>query len=82
VRRSRQGWTWISGGDTPLGEESERYRLTISGIGFQRIAESTAPAFVYTSAQQAADGASPPLQIAVVQIGTFAASRPAFLIID
>jgi len=82
VRRSRQGWTWTSGSDTPLGEESELYRLTISGAGFERIAESTEAGFVYTAAQQSADGAAPPLQIAAVQIGSFASSRPALLTID
>ena len=82
VRRSRQGWTWTSGSDTPLGEESERYRLTISGAGFERIAETAEAAFVYASALQAADGAAPPFQIAVAQTGTFAASRPALLTIE
>jgi hypothetical protein len=27
ARRSRQGWVWASGADTPLGEEVERYAL-------------------------------------------------------
>ena len=31
VRRSRQGWTWLSGSDTPLGEERELYRVEIAG---------------------------------------------------
>jgi hypothetical protein len=31
VRRSRNGWVWLSGSDTPLGEESESYRLTLAG---------------------------------------------------
>ena len=35
VRRSRQGWAWVSGADTPLGEEAERYRLAITGPGFR-----------------------------------------------
>ena len=82
MRRSRQGWAWTSGSDTPLGEENERYRLTISGPGFERIAETAAPAFVYGAAQQAEDGAAPPFQIAIVQIGRFASSRPALLAID
>ena len=36
VRRSRSGWVWLSGSDTPLGEESEGYRLTLAGEGFER----------------------------------------------
>ena len=79
VRRSRQGWGWTSGSDTPLGEEGEAYRLSLSGAGFARIAMCEAPAYLYTAAEQAADGAALPIQIAVEQIGTFAASRPAHL---
>jgi hypothetical protein len=81
VRRSRQGWTWTDGGETPLGEEREAYRITISGAGFARIIESEGPACVYGAAEQAADGAAAPIQVAVVQAGTFAPSRPAFLTI-
>jgi hypothetical protein len=82
VRRSRQGWGWTDGGDTPLGEEREAYRVTISGAGFERIIESAAPSCVYAAAEQAADGAAAPLQLSIVQAGTFAPSRPAILIID
>lgn len=82
TRRSRQGWGWSDGGDAPLGEEREAYRIEISGAGFARIIESDGPACLYTAAQQAADGAALPLQLSVVQAGTFAASRPAILMID
>lgn len=81
VRRSRQGWAWASGTDTPLGEERESYRLIISGAGFARIVESEGPFYLYTAAEQAADGTAPPIQIAVAQGGTFAPSRPAVLTI-
>jgi hypothetical protein len=80
VRRSRQGWAWLSGGDTPLGEEAERYRLAITGEGFERIVEMESPAYLYSAAARAEDGAGP-LQISVRQAGTFAASRPAELAI-
>ncbi|MDP1027781.1 phage tail protein [Sphingomonas sp. KR1UV-12] len=33
TRRSRAGWTWRDGGDVPLGEEAERYRLTVTPPG-------------------------------------------------
>lgn len=84
VRRSRQGWAWTSGGDTPLGEEAEAYLLTIEGAGpgpgFVRSAELAAPAFLYTAAMRAADGGGP-LAVSVVQRGTLAASRAATLLL-
>jgi hypothetical protein len=79
VRRSRQGWAWQSGSDTPLGEETESYRLTISGDGFTREATLDAPAYLYTAAARAEDGADGAILISVVQAGTFAPSRPASL---
>ena len=81
VRRSRQGWAWADGADTPLGEEAERYRLVVAGPGFERIAEVTEPAWLYTAAERAADGGGP-LSISVAQIGSLAASRPALLDVD
>jgi hypothetical protein len=76
VRRSRQGWAWLSGSGTPLGEESELYQLAIAGDGFERIVTTATPAFAYTAAARAEDGGGPIL-ITVRQTGTFAASRPA-----
>ncbi|HYN47092.1 MAG TPA: hypothetical protein VES64_10410, partial [Allosphingosinicella sp.] len=81
VRRSRQGWSWLSGSDTPLGEEAERYRLAITGAGFERTVELSAPTYLYTAAERAEDG-SGPIQIAVSQAGTFAASRAAMLTVE
>jgi len=75
VRRSRQGWTWASGSDTPLGEETERYRLTLSGARFERSVTLSAPAYTYTFSEQAADGLAGPLSVAAAQIGTAASSR-------
>jgi hypothetical protein len=82
TRRSRSGWVWLNGSDTPLGEESESYRLTLTGAGFQRSATTSAAAYLYTAAQQAADGLAGPLSVEVVQLGTSAPSRPASLITD
>lgn len=76
VRRSRQGWSWTSGSDTPLGEEREAYRLTLSGAGWSRSTELSVPEYLYTAAEQAADGAGPVLA-EVAQIGTHASSRAA-----
>jgi hypothetical protein len=82
VRRSRSGWVWLDGSDTPLGEESESYRLTLAGSGLARSVTVAAPAFVYTAAEQAADGLAGTLTVEVVQLGTSAPSRPAFLVLD
>ena len=81
VRRSRQGWAWASGGDTPLGEEREAYRVEIAGDGFGRTVDTDRPGHVYTAADQAADGAGGTLQISVRQLGTHAVSRPATLVL-
>ncbi len=81
VRRSRAGWVWHSGADTPLGEESERYVVTLSGAGFVRAAEVSVPAFVYDAAMRAEDGPGP-VNAAIVQLGTFARSRPAIITFD
>ncbi len=79
VRRSRQGWPWPSGGDTPLGEEAELYRLAIKGDGFERVAAPATPFYLYTAGQQAEDGATGAIELSVAQAGTFALSRPAIL---
>jgi hypothetical protein len=82
VRRSRDGWVWLSGSDTPLGEESESYRLTLAGDGFERTATVPAPFYLYTAAEQAADGAAGAVSAEIVQLGTSAPSRPGRLIIS
>lgn len=82
VRRSRAGWFWPSEGETPLGEESEAYRLVLSGTGFTRTVTASEPDHAYTAAQQIADGLSGPLQISVSQIGTFAVSRTATVMFE
>lgn len=82
VRRSRAGWVWLSGSDTPLGEETEAYRLTLAGEGFERSLTLASPAFLYSAAEQAADGPVWPLAIHVVQLGTSSPSRPASLVLS
>lgn len=77
VRRSRRGWVWLDGGDAPLGEESEAYRLSLRGGGFERTATPGEPRYLYTVAEQAEDGAAGTLVIEVAQLGTVSASRPA-----
>lgn len=82
VRRSRRGWSWLSGSETPLAEEREAYRVEISGSGFSRSAESGAAQHVYSAAEQAADGASGPVEIRVAQLGTHGPSRWAAITIQ
>lgn len=80
VRRSRDGWVWLSGRDSPLGEETEAYRLTLAGEGFERRLALSATAYLYSAAEQAADGLAGALAIDLVQLGTSAPSRPATLV--
>jgi hypothetical protein len=77
VRRSRQGWAWSSGADTPVAEEQELYRLTFNG---QRSAEASQPWHFYSDGDRAADGPGP-VAVEIVQLGTHASSRPATVII-
>ena len=79
VRRSRSGWNWLSGSDTPLAEEKEAYRLELGGSNFQRTIETIEPAYLYSVAQQEQDGGLKPITIGVAQIGTFGMSRTARL---
>jgi hypothetical protein len=82
VRRSRSGWAWLDGGETPLGEERELYRVRLSAPGLDRTVEVGEPAYVYAAAQRIADGVAGPVAFGVSQIGTYAASRPATLVIE
>lgn len=77
TRRSRVGWAWQSGADTPLGEERETYRVTIEGVGRSRTMEVSEPLFLYSGALRLQDGNDRRLAVRIVQIGTHAPSRPA-----
>lgn len=70
VRRSRLGWRWRDDGDAPLGEERERYRVTVGAGAAVRTFDCEAPALTIPAATL------PPgmVTVAVQQIGTFAAS--------
>jgi hypothetical protein len=76
IRRSRRGWAWASGSDMSLGEEIERYRVELVGTGFARTAFVDGPEYLYLAADRAADGGGS-VSIAIVEIGTYAASRAA-----
>ncbi|WP_406649841.1 glycoside hydrolase/phage tail family protein [Aliisedimentitalea scapharcae] len=69
VRRTRiDGDAWDNA-EVPLGEESEHYRVRVlEGNSVLREVEVTTPAWIYTDAQQAADGASAAIDIEVAQV--------------
>lgn len=80
TRRSRAGWAWLDGGDAPLGEEAERYRLVVTpSTGSPRTIDLDAPGHDYSPAEQAVDGSTgaASVTIAVAQLGSVAASSPA-----
>ena len=66
TRRSRAGWRWIDGVDAPLGEERERYRVTLAS---GREVECDAPALWVPDADRG--------RVEVRQRGTVAESRAA-----
>jgi len=78
ARRSRSGWRWIDGVDAPLGEESERYRVSVLPAGgSERIAETEVP-MVVLGAAECADGVS----VTVRQIGSHGLSPPASIVLE
>lgn len=80
TRRSRAGWTWLDGGDAPLGEETERYHLTITpSIGALRTVETGGAGYDYGVAEQTADGSAGAgsVIVSVAQLGSVAESLPA-----
>lgn len=82
IRRSRIGWTWSSGLDTPLGEETERYRVTVTAPGLARSATVDRPEWTYSTADQTADGTPASVDIRVEQIGNLAVSAAAKMAFD
>ncbi|RDE04814.1 hypothetical protein DVW87_14665 [Sphingomonas aracearum] len=74
TRRSRTGWRWIDGADAPLGEEAERYHVTLATAGGAVLREESVgtPAVVLAPAERGGD-----VQVTVRQIGTFGLSGPA-----
>jgi len=74
MRRSRLGWDWIDGVDAPLGEESERYQVTILRAEGPQVVEMLEPRIALSAGERvAATG------IVVRQIGAHGLSRPAML---
>jgi hypothetical protein len=76
VRRSRNGWRWVDGVDAPLGEEAERYRVTIASGGMERSADADTPA-VHLNADERAAGAL----VTVRQAGSHGLSEAASILL-
>jgi hypothetical protein len=76
TRRSRAGWSWIDGTDAPLGEESERYRLSLTRGTSSTTIEVTTPSATIPADLLATLGGSGPISANVAQVGTIAASLP------
>ena len=75
IRRSRLGWLWPAGSAMPLGESSERYRVTLNGSAGTLTFETFQPQIIIAAEDLA--GMTGPLMVSVVQVGDFAESRPA-----
>jgi len=75
TRRSRLGWMWPAGTEVPLGENSEKYRVTLEGSAGTLTFEVSEPQIAIPA--QALTGMTGTITISVVQIGDFAESRPA-----
>lgn len=82
-RRSRLlTGTWpASGQDPALGETAESYRIEVGPVGAPlRVETAATPAWTYTAAMRAADGAALPVEIRVAQLSeTYGPGTPAAL---
>ncbi|WP_374406929.1 phage tail protein [Pelagerythrobacter sp.] len=81
IRRARGAWGWPDGIETPLVEQSERYRVGVGPVG-SPVAnwEVSEPALVIAPAERAALAAEHPgTAVWVRQLGSFAASDPLHL---
>ncbi len=82
ARRSRDGWHWVDHVDAPLGEDGERYRITLTtGGGAARSEEVSNPSFIYSAAARTADYTAGALIMAIEvrQLGSFGPSPAATL---
>jgi len=75
VRRSRLGWMWPAGSELPLGENAEKYRVTVQSSAGTLTFEAFEPRITIPAAELTGFGRT--TTVTVVQIGDFAESRPA-----
>ena len=78
TRRSRAGWSWIDGTDVPLAEEAERYRLTLTAGGIDRVFDVAEPRLTLSAAERPHGIVA----VAIVQQGTLAVSPAAQFTFD
>ena len=74
IRRSRRGFAWLDGVDTPLGEASEQYRIILSSPTQRLELSSTEPRLLVERMTMALLG-SGPVTAEVQQVGDYAVSR-------
>jgi hypothetical protein len=80
IRRSRDGWDWPDGIETPLGEESERYRVQLTPDRGAALTEETGAAVFEIPAARLEDwrvAGAQRLDWEIVQLGKTGASLPA-----
>lgn len=81
IRRSRDGWTWSSGGDVPLAEQVEAYVVRVmAGEEVIRMAEVGTCEWTYDAAMVVADGARG-TAVEIRQLGSLATGRPARVVL-
>jgi len=78
TRRSRLGWN--SSGEPPLGESSERYRVTVQGSAATLTVQAQQPAVLISA--DSLGGMTGSVTITVIQQGDFAESRPAIATVE
>jgi hypothetical protein len=79
IRRSRSGWPWRDGVDVPLGEELERYQVTlVLGDGGERVIDTELPRLILAAGTWVPGAVT----INVRQRGTFGLSPSAILHIN
>ncbi len=76
TRRSRAGWRWIDGVDAPLGEETEAYRVTLTGPAGMRVIDCAVPEVLLEAAELAAG-----VIAGVRQTGVFGESAAATIVV-
>jgi len=81
IRRSREGFAWLDGIDSPIGESSERYRVTVEGSAGAAQIECGTPEASFSNAQLQSLGPGAAM-VSIVQIGDLAPSRAAELTIQ
>jgi hypothetical protein len=81
TRRSRQGFAWVDGVDSPLGEGIEQYRVMLTGTAGSIELTTGQPDLTVLSGDLVPLGPGTAI-IQVTQIGDFASSRLAQLSIS